>query len=395
MDMIPFSLSGYTLESYLTRITSRSRIIYWIIIGIVIFGTGILPFIYVDVSVLARGYFQPDIEKQVIIAPFSGKVIFSSVRSGKKVKSGDTLLIIDSETIRARKASLVQSMEENKNSILDLRILTRIESGVDSALQERLISPKYISECANFAKQHFIQFQKFRKTSASHERNKTLYRQKLIPDADFENSLFAYNEESEALKHIILSQKSVWQSDLTQRISDSVKLIAEFRQCIEELSNRVVLAPLDGEIIQSSDIQAGSIIAANQRVVEISPAGELVATCFVKPADIGLIHEDQHVIIQVDAFNYNEWGMLKGNIIDISDDMIVETGSAAYFRVKCRLNGKALALKNGYTAEMKKGMSFNARFLVTRRSLFNLLFDKADKWFNPYLTREKKIADAN
>jgi HlyD family secretion protein len=395
MDMIPFSLSDYTLESYLTRITVRSKIIYWIIIGIVTFGVGILPFIYIDVSVIARGYFQPDIEKQVICAPFSGKVIFSSVRSGKKVNRGDTILIIDSETIRARQESLEQSMEENNNSILDLRKLTGIESGEDPLSEEELISPRYISEYANFGKQHFIQFQKFRKTATSHDRNKLLYQQKLIPDAEFENSLFSYSEESETLNHIFLNQKTAWQSDLAQRKNDSVRSTAELKQCAEELSNRVVLAPLDGEIIQSSDIQVGSIVAANQRVVEISPDGELLATCFVKPADIGMIHENQHVTIQVDSFKYNEWGMLKGSIIDISDDMIVENSSAAFFKVRCKLYSKSLALKNGYTAEMKKGMSLNARFQVTRRSLFNLLFDKADKWFNPYMNPERKIADAN
>ena len=115
----------------------------------------------------------------------------------------------------------------------------------------------------------------------------------------------------------------------------------------------------------------------------------MVATCFVKPADIGLIHEKQKVKIQVDAFNYNEWGMLQGDIIDISDDMIVEDGSAAYFRVKCKPEKTFLSLKNGYKAEIKKGMSLSTRILVIRRSLYHLLFDKADKWFNPYTyTRE-------
>jgi membrane fusion protein, peptide pheromone/bacteriocin exporter len=395
MDMIPFSLSVYTLESYLTKITSRSKIIYWIIIHMVIFGIGILPFIYVDVSVLAHGYFQPGIEKQVINAPFSGKVIFSSVRNGKKVIKGDTLLIIDSKTISAQKESLGQRIKENNNSILDLRKLTGIESGEDPFSKEELTSPRYISEYANFGKQHFIQSQKFRKAATGHYRNKLLHQQKLIPDAEFENSLFAYNEESETLNHILISQKTVWQSDLAQRKNDSVRLNAEQRQWNEELSNRIVLAPLDGEIIQTSDIQVGTIVASNQMVAEISPDGELLATCFVKPSDIGMIHENQQVIIQVDAFSYNEWGMLKGNIIDISDDMIVENSSAAFFRVRCKLNTRSLSLKNGYTAEMKKGMSLNARFLVTRRSLFNLLFDKADKWFNPYMNQERKMADAN
>jgi HlyD family secretion protein len=145
-----------------------------------------------------------------------------------------------------------------------------------------------------------------------------------------------------------------------------------------------VVATISGEIIQSSDIQTGSIVSPGQKIAEISPDGDLVATCYVKPAEIGLIHEKQQVKIQVDAFNYNEWGMLDGSIIDISDDMIVENGSAAFFRIRCKPGQTFLSLKNGHKASVKKGMSLNARIVVVRRSLFNLLFDKADKWFNPY-----------
>ena len=96
------------------------------------------------------------------------------------------------------------------------------------------------------------------------------------------------------------------------RRNESIKLYAELEQCNEDLSNRIVLAPISGEIIQSSDIQLGSIVSPGQRIAEISPDGELVATCFVKPADIGLINEKQKVRIQVDAFNYHEWGMIDG-----------------------------------------------------------------------------------
>jgi HlyD family secretion protein len=181
-----------------------------------------------------------------------------------------------------------------------------------------------------------------------------------------------------------LNQKSLWQNDLAMRKNDAANLLADFEQCMVELSNRIVLAPISGEIIQSSDIQKGSIVSTGQKIAEISPDGELVATCYVKPADIGLIHENQHVRIQVDAFNYREWGMLEGTIIDISDDIIIESSSSAFFRIKCKPGQTFLSLKNGIKAPVKKGMSLNARIVVIRRSLFNLLFDKADKWFNPY-----------
>jgi HlyD family secretion protein len=192
------------------------------------------------------------------------------------------------------------------------------------------------------------------------------------------------NSEKDNLDQILLSQKSLWQNDLSLRNIEAVKLLADLKQCSEELSYRVIIAPTDGEIIQSSDFQTGSMVASGQKIAEISPEGELVATCFVKPADIGLIHEKQKVKIQVDAYNYNEWGMLQGEIIDISDDMIIENGSLAYFRVKCKPEKTFLSLKNGFKADIKKGMSLNTRIMVIQRSLFHLLFDKADKWFNPY-----------
>ena len=384
MGIIPFALSNYTLENYLIKITSGSRIIYWIIIGIVILGIAVLPFIYVDVSVQARGFFQSDIEKQVVIIPFQGKIIFSSIRNGDRVKKGDTLLIIDSETIRAQQFALKQQIAENSASVSDLEKLTGSDSADLQLVYTGLITNRYRAESANLINQQNIQFQKYRKKKTEHERNELLYNQKIIPVADYENSLFMLNSEKDNLNQIFLYQKSLWQSDLTTRKNEAVKLIADLKQCTEELRDRIVLAPTNGEVIQSSDVQTGSIVSSGQKIAEISPDGELVATCFVKPADIGMIHEKQRVRIQVDAFNYNEWGMLEGSIIDISDDMIVENGSTAYFRIKCKPEQTFMSLKNGLKASVKKGMSLNARIVVIRRSLFNLLFDKADKWFNPY-----------
>lgn len=384
MEIIPFSISKYTMETYLIKIATRSRIIYWIIIGVVVFGIAVLPFIYVDVSVQARGYFQSDIEKQVVFTPFQGKVIFTSIRNGDRVAKGDTLLVIDSETIRAQKAALTQRKAENDAYISDLEKLTKIDSLENLPAHEGLITQRYHAEFANLRSQQTIQFQKYQKKKTEHERNELLYNQEIIPETDYENSLFVLSLEKDNLNQILLYQKSIWQSDLALRRNEGVKMLADLEQFSEELNNRMVLAPTDGEIIQSSDIQTGSIVSPGQKIAEISPDGELVATCFVKPADIGLIHEKQQVKIQVDAFNYNEWGMLQGDIIDISDDMIVENGSMAYFRIKCKPDQTFLSLRNGHKAYIKKGMSLNTRIVVIRRSLYNLLFDKADKWFNPY-----------
>jgi membrane fusion protein, peptide pheromone/bacteriocin exporter len=384
MELIPFSVSNYSLEGYLIRISTRSKIIYWIIIGMIVTGLILLPLIFVDVSVQARGYFQADIEKQVVYSPFQGRIVFTAIRNGERVIKGDTLLVIESETIRAQVSALDQRIAENDASISDLEKLTHIDQVDLQQLRSILATKRYRAEFENIRNQQSSQFQKFQKKKTEHERNELLYNLEIIPKSDYENSLFALNSEKDNLSQIILNQKSLWQNDLTIRRNESVKFLADLEQYNEELSNRIVLAPTDGEIIQSSDIQTGSIVSQGQKVAEISPDGELIATCFVRPADIGLIHERQKVKIQVDAFNYNEWGMLTGDIIDISDDIIIENSSTAYFRIKCKPGQTFLALKNGQKAYVKKGMSLNTRIVVIQRSLYNLLFDKADKWFNPY-----------
>jgi len=389
MDLIPFSLTSQCLESYFVKINSGSRIIYWIIILTIISGIIILPFVYVDVSVQARGFFQSDIEKQTVAAPYQGKILYASVHNGDHVLKGDTLLIIDSETLKAQQSALLERIAENNSSISDLEKLTSKDSLEYRSEDIILINRRYQAEFANLRNQHEIQFQKYQKKKSEHERTILLYDQKIVPDTDFENSVYSLTSEKDNLSQILIYQRSLWQNDLMVRRNDSVKLLADLKQYKEELANRIILSPVSGEIIRSADIQAGSIVSPGQMIAEISPDGELIATCFVQPADIGLIHEKQKVRIQVDAFNYNEWGMLQGNIVDISDDMIVENGSVAYFRVKCKPDKTFLTLKNGHSADIKKGMSLNTRIVVIRRSLFNLLFDKADKWFNPYTYKKE------
>jgi multidrug resistance efflux pump len=384
MELIPFSISEFTIEAYLIKVTTRSRIIYWLIIGMILSAIAVLPLVYVDVTVQARGYFQSEIEKQMVYTPFQGRISSISLHNGESVSLGDTLFIIETESIKAQQSSIIHSLAENDSSIADLDKLTKINAWGEKGQHLVLITQRYKAEYENVRKQQNIQFQKYQKKKAENDRNEILYKQQLIPKIDYENSVFLVNSEKENLDQILVSQRSLWQSDLTARRNESVKLHADLKQYSEELTNRIVLAPTDGEIIQSSDIQMGSMVSAGQKMAEISPKGDLIATCFVKPSDIGMIHEKQEVKIQVDAFNYNEWGMLKGEIIDISDDMLVENGSQAFFRVKCKPERTSLSLKNGVKADIRKGMSLNTRIIIIRRSLFHLLFDKSDSWFNPY-----------
>jgi HlyD family secretion protein len=53
------------------------------------------------------------------------------------------------------------------------------------------------------------------------------------------------------------------------------------------------------------------------------------------------------------------------------------------FRVHCSRDPTYVELENGFRGDFKKGMTLQARFIIARRSLFQLLYDKAEDWLNP------------
>ena len=61
MELLPNEWSDKILAGYLCKVTTRSRVIYWIIIVLVLSALLSLPLIYVDVAVRSRGFFQSGI----------------------------------------------------------------------------------------------------------------------------------------------------------------------------------------------------------------------------------------------------------------------------------------------------------------------------------------------
>jgi membrane fusion protein, peptide pheromone/bacteriocin exporter len=74
--------------------------------------------------------------------------------------------------------------------------------------------------------------------------------------------------------------------------------------------------------------------------------------------------------------------LLDGKVIDIDKNVTIQENQA-FFKVRCSLNSKIMKLKSGYKTQVSKGMTLTTRYIITRRSLFDLLFDKVDDWLNP------------
>jgi membrane fusion protein, peptide pheromone/bacteriocin exporter len=175
---------------------------------------------------------------------------------------------------------------------------------------------------------------------------------------------------------------SQWQGALASAKSALLRTSSALQQGRYDLARTALVAPIDGTITEMRSLSPGSFVEAGEELALISPSTQFVGEVYVAPRDIGLIRRGGSVRVLVDAFNYTEWGYITGTVNEISGDIRVVDG-APVFLVRCALDRSRLSLRNGVRGELRKGMSFRARFAIAERSLFQLLYDDVDAWLNP------------
>lgn len=375
--------------AYIKKIRTRSKIIYLSIALLVIVTFSLLPFIYVDVSIQSQGIIQANIKRQPITVPFTGKLLVNNLKENGQVTSNDTLLLFD---VSAQKASYTYNKQRISiltNEIADLNKLVLFDSTY-TRKKYKLLSPSYSYDYESFIQILNSLKRKANKQRVDYERNRSLYESKVIAKSEYENYEFGYFQQLDEISTTVKRKRLEWQQSLQNATKELEQLNTEQTKLILEISNAAVKANINGVIQQCVDLQPGSILFANQQLAEITPTTKLQVECSIKPSDIGYIRHGQPIKFQVDALNYMEWGMVGGRISEISNDILTTNNQQIYFKAICSLDKDYLSLKNGYKTTLKKGMTVNARMLITQRSLYSLLFEKADKWLNPY-TNTKNI----
>nr|WP_121271204.1 HlyD family efflux transporter periplasmic adaptor subunit [Pedobacter schmidteae] len=383
------SLSAYSPETitstaivYRSRIKRSSQLIYITAVSVILLTFIALPFIKTPISIKSSGLLQSAVEKTELVVPANGRLIKLKLKDNQKVKQGETLLIIDA-ALTKQQGSIVQNKQGQTGAFLrDIQTLL-VYINRNGFSYPPLKTGQYTASWQQFAQE--LENARIAKNQAENTYNRynKLYQNKALTDSEYERYKFEYEQAQSAYKMIITRYKTQWQTEANTLRTELQQLSGEEVELNEQKKQYTLKAPIDGSIQNLSGLQQGAYVFANQKIGEISPDTAITAFCYVKPADIGLIKKGQEVRFQIDAYNYNQWGLATGKVLDISDDIVIVNNDQPVFKVRCELNKDHLQLKNGYKGYLKKGMTFTARFKVTERSLYQLLYDKVDNWVNP------------
>lgn len=341
-----------------------------------------LPFIKTPISVKGNGLLQSSIEKAELTIPVNGRLTRLKLTDNQKITRGDTILVIDA-SVQKQQGALADNRKRQIGQFLG--DINELLAGVNN---ERTRTPNLQTGQYNASWQQFaqeLQNSAIAKEQAASTFNRynELYKNKVLTESEYEKYKFEYDQAKSAYLMILAKYKTQWQTEANGFRNELRQLNGQEAEINEQKRQYMLRAPISGSVQNITGVQNGAYVFANQKIGEISPDANLTAFCYIKPSDIGLIKKGQEVRFQVDAFNYNQWGLVTGKVVDISDDIIIVNQNQPVFKVKCTLDKNYLTLKNGYKGYLKKGMNFTARFNVTKRSLYQLLYDKVDDWVNP------------
>ncbi|TRX72452.1 HlyD family secretion protein [Carboxylicivirga sp. M1479] len=340
-----------------------------------------LPLISLEITTQSRGIIRTPYENNKIQGSLSGQVVLNNLREGDKVKVADTLVVLCNdhllEQIRLEKKQLV----ENNAFIEDI---VKLLSGI-----YKLNTKKYQHEATTFqAQMQELEVNK-RILKREYDIAESLFSDKVMPELEY---LQKKNKYELLLSQLDLTKRQVynsWQAEKTRLEQENRKLKSSISKTQLECENYIVTAPISGTLSEVIGISEGSYITIGQVLAYISPDEQLIAECYINPKDIGYLTEGQTVRIQLDAFNYNQWGLIQGVVTTITDDVII-VNNQPVFKVRCSLPVNYLSLKSGHRGYLKKGMTLTSRFVLTNRTLYQLLFDKVDDWMNPKLVSNDK-----
>lgn len=384
-QLYPSDIAGSTVEHHIAQHSSKSQMVFITIIIALFSALVALPLIKVDVSVRGAGIVRPNSEKMNVKPLVSSVISDIYFKEGDVVQSGELILRLNAHDIES-KIELKKSLQsDNLNFIKDLKRLVQLRESEEGQIS-LFYSSIYEKEYTSFWESSLELHQQLEKAQEELKRTSTLYNEELVSLQELENRSFTVRSLKSKMRQLLEVKIRTWQAELKRCVDQSKEFNTELVLLEKERSMYEIKSPIDGTLEEFKGVYVGGFIQGGEQIAVISPKTDLIAETYISPRDIGFIRAQNKVKFQIDAFNYNQWGTITGSVVDVSEDFIMMNGQPM-FRVKCLLDQTFLELENNHKGLLKKGMTLTARFVVTERSLFQLLFDTVDDWLNPMIVR--------
>ncbi|MCG7536142.1 HlyD family efflux transporter periplasmic adaptor subunit [Pseudoalteromonas sp. OOF1S-7] len=225
----------------------------------------------------------------------------------------------------------------------------------------------------------------------------TLYKNQQVSKVEYNGKYAQYLEKRIAVKALVKQHDDLIataEDETLKRQNIGVNghaMVLEYRQKINALKREItnagaqeayrILAPHDG-VIANIYYQNGHFAQQGQVLMNLLPdESELVAEIYIPTSAIGLVNEGQAINLRYHAFPYQEFGLFKGHIYNISQTLIEPHQAEAsnlvegpVYRAQVTLQQQSLYAK-GKEVGLQAGMTLDADVLGETRTILAWVFE--------------------
>ena len=344
------------------KILNRILVAFLLIVAVLIFALSIN-----DTVTFSGGEIYSDTPKMKINSPNEVRVTSVLVKEGQSVKKGDTLFLLENQRTKSdhdilvadiaaseRKVGIIKNLMANTvERKKSLQQLLRIQSNIYktdrkktaqeiaflndklklSTQQSSILTDKYRTDSLLYAKGAISRYELTESKSRNLDNRKgqvdvTTVHQ--VKNYDYENLANNYKMSKNDLRRTII--------DVDNEIQNYQREILELENFIkdgkynltyvkDELGKLVITSPLDGTVSNLFNTRQNTELLNKGEVLSvIAPSREkFYAKIYLDERDLIYVKPGQEINLKLDAYNYYQFGPIKGKITYVSPSDVDST----------------------------------------------------------------------
>ena len=157
-------------------------------------------------------------------------------------------------------------------------------------------------------------------------------------------------------------------------VSLEISGIKEKLSALEDRQRRTdVVAPVAGKVKDIKITTVGGVVRPGEPLMELVPLDDqLLVEAHIRPQDIAFLHPGEKATVKITAYDYSIYGMLDGEVVDISADTLQSPDGQSYYRVRVRTDKSALE-KGGKELPIIPGMTATVDILTGNKTVLDYL----------------------
>lgn len=349
---------------------------------------------------VVHGWLKPDKGLVRVVSPQLGTVATVHVAENQDVREGDSLVTLNLDTAFAGGEGVFGvALAEIETQIAEReKLLPLTEQGFEQEtreLQSRIESAQ--AEVASLKSQRQVLDERIRTSNAALERFELLASRNVASQYDVERQreivLTLQQSDQQIAQQIEVKQGEMetyrlrlegapvrQQTALAELRAGLSSLRAQLAQVAGQ-GSLVLKAPVDGRIA-ALPVSGGQSMRPQQLAVSLLPrGGRLEAELFAPTRAAGFIQMGQTVRLQFDAFPYQRFGIVEGEIVSVSRTIFEPAElpvslnvQSPVYRILVRISAQHFDAY-GESFPLQAGMTLSAHIIQEERKLWQVLLE--------------------